>query len=422
MLCILHVGLSRDSIYQMYPNVSFISARAIWWSCVLVFCGRPYTSKHDCSSTQISQCLFIFPGSWLEYSISRLVSPGRCQLGLQQGRQVVSCWHIFSKWREGILRVATLPSKYFLPFESMDAAARCNAAKSLPCRLCTWSWNALTIQMTHKDTMWLDVESDRLAVESDVELLKLNETWNQTCSSMLWRRSFSPFLLAGEVCKKDVGRALVCERDVLLPQVFLCFCNSIYVKSGFLVQLFKSTWHQIGCFYQCYRHVPRRQHCVCSVSGPLRSQLLHPSCKHTTWCATTGCWCYRRTAKCFQRRSWVCWILEPNCHWRCPWTAGRCGHHPTSLGSRLGERRGRVPGQLHRLPCWWQQQHRGREEVEEGCPGDLRQVRCGCYHYSSHQRQRLHACLRRQAGPRWHWGAHVAFRILRCWAVGPLFN
>ena len=151
-------------------------------------------------------------------------------------------------------------------------------------------------------------------------------------------------------------------------------------------------------------HVPRCQHCVCSVSGPLRSQLLHPSCKHTTWCATAGCWCYCRTAKCFQRRSWVCWILEPNCHWRCPWTAGRCGHHPTSLGSRLGERRGRVPGQLHRLPCWWQQQHRGREEVEEGCPGDLRQVRCGCYHYSSHQRQRLHARLRRQAGPRWHRG------------------
>ena len=152
---------------------------------------------------------------------------------------------------------------------------------------------------------------------------------------------------------------------------------------------------------------------VCAVSlVSLRSQLLHPSCKHTTWCATTGCWCYCRTAKCFQRRSWVCRILEPNCHWRCPWTAGRCGHHPTSLGSRLGERRGRVPGQLHRLPCWWQQQHRGREEVEEGCPGDLRQVRCGCYHYSSHQRQRLHACLRRQAGPRWHWGrVHRSFTM-----------
>ena len=158
-------------------------------------------------------------------------------------------------------------------------------------------------------------------------------------------------------------------------------------------------------------HVPRCQHRVRSVSGALRRQLLHPSCKHTTWCAAAGCRCCG-TAKCFQRRSWVCWILEPNCHWCCPWTAGCCGNCPTSLGSRLGERRGRLPGQLHCLPCWWQQQHRGREEAEEGCPGHLRQVRCGCDHHPGHQRQRLHACLRRQARPRWHRGQCMAHGIL----------
>ena len=85
------------------------------------------------------------------------------------------------------------------------------------------------------------------------------------------------FSWQGRCVRKDVGRALVCERDVLLTQAFLCFCNSMYVKCGFLVQLFKSTWHQIGCFYRCYRHVPRSPalcvQCLWSSTEPAASIL-----------------------------------------------------------------------------------------------------------------------------------------------------
>ena len=105
-------------------------------------------------------------------------------------------------------------------------------------------------------------------------------------------------------------------------------------------------------------HVPRRQRGVRCFPGALRRQLLHPAGQHATWCAAAGSRRGCAAAKCC-RHSGVRWILEPSRHRRCPGTAGRSGHHPACPGGRPGERRGRVSGQLHGLPCWWQQQHRG---------------------------------------------------------------
>ena len=154
-------------------------------------------------------------------------------------------------------------------------------------------------------------------------------------------------------------------------------------------------------------HVSHCQRGVCSLPGALRCQLLHPPCQHTT-CTPAGSCLRCGTAKCF-RRSWVCRILEPCCYWGCTGTAGCSRNRPACFGGGFGEWWVHLPGQLHCLPCWWQQHHRGWEEAQEGCPGHLRQVRCWRHHHPGHQRQRRHARLRWQAWPWWHWGATAWF-------------